>query len=132
MTVSRRTFLGLLAASPLFGAKAVRAKKAKEYKLNVFSVAGFQYHDGPKLLGLIRPGDRLGLAAEPDNPHDKYAVKILWADSLIGYVPRSDNRHLSRLLRQEARLTGRVVEVQADEVPWRAVRVGVWLGGVWK
>ena len=42
-------------------------------------------------------------------------------------VPRSDNRHLSRLLRQGATLAGEVWEADPDATVWEMVRAKVYL-----
>ena len=41
-----------------------------------FFIAGFQYHDGALALKKLKPGKKLELIAEPDNPHDPAAVAI--------------------------------------------------------
>lgn len=41
-----------------------------------FFIAGFQYHDGALALKKLKPGKKLELIAEPDNPHDPDAVAI--------------------------------------------------------
>ncbi len=101
------------------------ANPGADYLLNVFSIAGFQYHDGPKRLHHLRTGECLELTAEPDNPHDEFAVRIERRGVMLGYVPRSDNRHLHRLLRQGARLSCGIVEVNRKAPPWNQVRVEV-------
>ena len=56
-------------------------------------------------------------------------MRIDLGDLKLGYVPRSDNRHLSRLLRQGAALECRIIAVQPKEAPWRGVRVAVGMAG---
>ncbi len=130
--MNRRQFFKSVFALPLLSLpetdQAARMVAAPSFLLNRFSIAGFQYYHGPTLLHRLRPGHPLTLAAEPDNPHDGCAVRIELEGRKLGYVPRSDNRHISRLLRQDARLWCRVREVNKDEWPWRAVRVEVGLG----
>ncbi|MDO3377548.1 HIRAN domain-containing protein [Geoalkalibacter halelectricus] len=65
------------------------------------------------------------LFAAPDNPHDDYAVRIEWRGVKLGYVPRSDNKHLSRLLRQGARLTCRATRINPQAPPWQTPQVAV-------
>lgn len=56
------------------------------------NVQGVKYYGAPNALqnGKLCRGVRLRLEPEPDNPHDRNAVKILLADSNVqlGYVPR--------------------------------------------
>ncbi len=59
------------------------------------AVAGFRYHHAPALFRQLQPGDALDLKREPDNPHDRHAVQVLWRGQLLGYVPRSNNQALA-------------------------------------
>ena len=52
-------------------------------------LAGFSHWDGLALLDQIKPGVRLELRAEPDNPHDPSAIAALLDGRKIGYVPAS-------------------------------------------
>ncbi len=130
--LSRRGFLKLLGAAPAVGAAlqapvSVKAAAPKTTLINRFSIAGFQYYDGPQHLAAFRPGDQLTLVAEPGNPHDEFAVQIYRGRLMLGHVPRSDNRHISRLLLDGVELQGRIEAVCPDNPAWRAVRVGVYL-----
>ena len=88
-------------------------------------MAGFQYHGGRKILRQLRQRENLDLRAEPDNPHDEFAVRIERRGAMLGYVPRSDNHHIHRLITQGARLACRIVEVDRKAPPWNRVRVEV-------
>lgn len=123
----RRDFLKQLLAAPLVGAPAMAAARESRYDFAVFPVAGFSYYDGPELLERIRPGDPVALVREPDNPHDERAIRIEALGRRVGYVPRSENRPLVRLLEQGAELRARVVGVGPDGESWDALRVGVSL-----
>jgi hypothetical protein len=132
MTTTRRAFFKIITALPLSALFARPSAAAQPPKappapllLNRFSIAGFQYYDGPALARRPRPGARLQLTREPRNSHDPFAVEIHLGKAKLGYVPRSDNKHLSRLLEQNARLACRVVEVDPRGGGWRRVRVEV-------
>jgi hypothetical protein len=88
-----------------------------------FRVAGFRYYRGPELIDRMRPGEPIRLVAEPGNPHDPLAVRVEYAGEKLGYVPRRENPVLSRLLRDGARVEGRVVEVRPEEEPWKMLAV---------
>ena len=123
----RRNFLKQLLAAPLFGAPAITAARTAEVDFSVFPVAGFSYYDGPGLLGQLRPGQRVVLVRETDNPHDSRAIRIEALGRRVGYVPRTDNRPLANLLEQGAELRARIVSVQPKGESWDALRVGVSL-----
>jgi len=123
----RRNFLKQLLAAPLLGGPALSAARTAEVDFSVFPVAGFSYYDGPALLDRLRPGQPVVLVREPENPHDPRAIRIEALGCRVGYVPRSENRPLARLLEQGAELRARIVNVQAKGESWDALRVGVSL-----
>lgn len=130
MKVTRRRALRWLCALPAAGLLSARPEARTEaperrFILNLFAIAGFQYYAGPQLVRGMRAGEELTLAAAPENPSDAFAVRIERQGVKLGYVPRTDNRHLSRLLHQGAHLDCRVVEVRAEGSPWRMVKVEV-------
>lgn len=127
MNISRRRFLRAIPALALLLGGAPAQGEARETVINRFCVAGFQYYQGQEVQPWIRPGETLRLIPEPGNPHDRFAVEIYRGGSKLGYVPRSDNRHISRLLRDGVGLACRVEGVGAGESPWNAVRVTVSL-----
>jgi hypothetical protein len=90
-------------------------------------LAGFQYHRGPELWGLLQPGQTLHLTREPANPYDPRAVRIDWNGAKLGYLPRLDNAAASQLLDRGERLTARIAGLAEDRDPWRRVAVEVML-----
>ncbi len=129
---SRREFLQQIPALPILGVLGIRemsakARQGREVLINQFSIAGFQYYKGPAMLPLMKVGERVSLEAEPTNAHDAFAVKIFYRGRHIGYVPRSDNRHISRLLRNRVPLIGHIAGIQPDAPTWQQVQVRVWL-----
>ena len=128
----RRGFLKLLLALP-FGLPLFKrfygGKDAgSQYLLNVFSVAGYAYYDGERVEETLKRGETLVLRAEPENSYDGFAVEILRADGAkLGYVPRRDNKAIHRLLRQGAKVVGRVEEIRPQEPTWKRVKVSLWL-----
>ncbi len=127
--MNRREFLRrlprLLAVIGISVEKA--AGKAEAVLINRFSVAGFRYYEGPRLLPHIKAGHPLRLVANPSHPHDEFAVAIYWKRFHIGYVPRSDNRHISRMLQKGIPLEARIMAVEPEAEPWQQVKVGIWL-----
>ena len=124
MPSTRRQFLGILgglAASGLGGWEPRR--KRRHFVLHECFIAGFRYHEGPDLLPDLQVGDELQLVPEPGNPYDAWAVRIEHRKSHIGYLPRRQNQPISRLLQQGAPVRCRITRVDADAVPWEAVRV---------
>jgi hypothetical protein len=131
-SLSRRTFLRRLSAVPfgLFGIRLpLKVEPApRQTAVGRYYVAGFQYYRGPELIGRIQPGEAVRLAAEPENPHDPMAVRVDHGGEKLGYIPRRENQAVSRLLREGARIGGRVVEVRPDEDPWKMLVIEALLG----
>lgn len=128
MDTSRRGFLALIGA--LAGTQlghVVHAEQAKYFVLNDTHVAGFQFHEGPRVLWDMREGEAVKLVAEPDNRHDEWAVRIERHGRHIGYLPRKQNQVVSRLLQQGCKVHGKLVNVDREAAPWRAVKVQAYI-----
>jgi hypothetical protein len=110
-------------------AKARGVPENASYELDRFRIAGFQYHQGPFILDELRPGDELELVREATNPHDHRAVALYRGKAHMGYVPRSRNRPVARLLDQECALLCRITAVDPDAEPWNAVAVSILVLG---
>ena len=132
MFATRRLVLRWLPTLPLLGllARPARALPVpRKLLMNQFRVAGLAYYDVEAVIHRMQAGDPLRLVVEPTNPHDEFAVEIWHGAHKLGYVPRSDNRHLSRLLCQGATLAGEVWEADPDATVWEMVRARVYLIG---
>ena len=130
MFASRRLFLRWLPSLPLLGflpQPAIARPAPRKRLMNPFRVAGLAYYAVEAAIHGMRAGDPLCLVAEPTHPHDKFAVEIWHGEHKLGYVPRSDNRYLSRLLRQGATLAGEVWEADPHATVWEMVRARVYL-----
>ncbi len=90
-------------------------------------LAGSQYHALADVWTQIRPGDRLTLVREPDNRHDRRAVRVEWQGRQLGYVPRAENRAVARALDEGEKLEARVSQLRDDPNPWRRVEFEVLL-----
>lgn len=108
---------------------ALPATIVQEYELERFFVAGFQHHYGPSMIFGFEPGGLLQLVREPWNPHDPRAVALVHQGHCIGYVPRVVNAPIARLLDQNAPLACRIVYVDPDAKPWKAVDAVITIKG---
>ena len=80
-------------------------------------LAGFMYAQAPLVFTQIQRGDELQLQAEPDNPHDTGAVRVLWRGHPLGYVPKRHNSSLAWALLDGKRLRAQVTQVQMHPNP---------------
>lgn len=90
-------------------------------------LAGSQFYAVAKVWNEIRIGDRLTLTREPDNRHDRNAVRVDWKDQQLGYIPRKENRAVARALDEGERLEARVTTLRDDPDPWQRVEFEVYL-----
>jgi hypothetical protein len=116
-----------------FGIGTIAAKKLQKTEqaprclLNKFYVAGFQYYKGPSIIGTIKTGETLKLIAGRENYYDQFAVKIMRKGLMLGHVPRTDNKHISRLLQQNIKLCCKVAQVNPDRETWQMLKVRIYL-----
>ncbi len=113
----------------LAGLGAVQLAAAESVKVLVQSspLAGSQYYAAAKVWKDIRIGDRLTLTREPDNRHDRNAVRVDWQGQQIGYVPRAENGAVARALDAGEKLEARVSKRHDDPDPWRRIEFEVYL-----
>ena len=90
-------------------------------------LAGSQYHALAEVRTEIRLHDRLTLVREPNNRHDRNAVRVDWRGHPLGYIPRSENRAVARALDAGERLEARITLLRDDPNPWRRLEFAVYL-----
>jgi HIRAN domain len=119
----RRSILVGLAIALAFGAAT-----AQEVRVLVQSspIAGFRYHDAPKIWDELQAGDTLALVHEPGNPHDKNAVRVEWRGRMLGYVPRKENAALAWALARGERLSARVSRLRDSPNPRERIEFEVF------
>lgn len=62
-------------------------ERAGEYSVR-FPVAGWRYYEGEAVIDELRPGAKVWLELEPDNPFDPSAIRVLSSSRVhVGYVP---------------------------------------------
>ncbi|MFZ2855902.1 MAG: HIRAN domain-containing protein [Rhodocyclaceae bacterium] len=90
-------------------------------------LAGSQYYAVSDVWPQIKPGDRLTLSREPDNRHDRKAIRVDWNGRQLGYVPRAENRAVAAALDRGEKLEARVSKLRDEADPWRRVEFAVYL-----
>ena len=78
-------------------------------------VAGFEHWYGAEVAHKLRPGKKLKLRLEPDNPYDPNAVAVLCGKTKIGYVPRAENGMLASFMHFGY---GEIFEARVQSVDW--------------
>jgi hypothetical protein len=112
--VNRRAALAGLAVLIAAG-----TTQAQTVKLLVQSspLAGFRYAEASQVWSELRLGDALELVREPDNPHDRNAVRVDWRGRKLGYVPRAENEALAWAMDRGERVTARISRLQEHPNP---------------
>lgn len=93
-------------------------------------LAGSQYYAVSEIWADLKIGDRLTLVREPDNRHDRKAVRVEWNGRQLGYVPRAENRAVAAALDGGEKLDARVSRlrpVSETPDPWRRIEFEVFL-----
>lgn len=106
------------------------AATAQQVRILVQSspLAGFQYYGGKILWDEMHEGDALTLVREPDNPHDRFAVRVEWRGQKLGYLPRAENQAVAEEMDRGTAIGGRIGKLARDPNPWKRLRVDVLVG----
>ena len=67
------------------------------YLLHCF-IARLQYYAVLEAWKDLKIGDAIALIPEPDNRYDRHAIIVAYGDHKLGYLPRSQNRTVSKIL----------------------------------
>ena len=92
-------------------------------------IAGFTFHDGAIVMCDLAIGKKLRLVRESGNIHDPNAIAIWFGDSMLGYIPRSDNEYMAKLIDMGYAdiFDARVQRVSPEERPEHQVGVIIYL-----
>jgi HIRAN domain len=96
--------------------------------LSHFNIAGFTYYDGVLAFQDLEIGLKLKLKLEENNKYDPRAIAIYHNKLKLGFVPRSENRIIYKLLKVGLNcLEIRVQSISKKEHPENQVHVVVHL-----
>ena len=98
--------------------------------LKSFYVAGFSYYQGALVFSDMKIGSRIDLIGDEDNKHDDYAVELQFKGKKIGYIPKSDNQEISKIIKSGYDIFEAVIQqLSPEEHPEHQVRVAVFVVG---
>ena len=108
---------------------AALAAPAQTVKLLVQSspLAGYRYAEAAQVWPELKVGDPLDLVREPDNPHDRNAVRVDWRGRKLGYVPRAENEALAWAMDRGERVSARISRLQAHRNPRMRIEFEVFV-----
>lgn len=90
-------------------------------------LAGYQYHAAAAVWDQLKVGDTLRLVREPDNPHDRNAVKVEWQGQQLGYLPRMENQAVAAELDRGTAVEARIGRLREAKNPWQRVLIDVFI-----
>jgi len=90
-------------------------------------LAGSQYYAMEIFWSEIKVGDALALIREPDNKHDRNAIRVEWRGHKLGYVPRAQNRAVATAMDAGDKLTARVSSQSDNKNPWQRLAFEVFI-----
>ncbi|MDP2752070.1 MAG: HIRAN domain-containing protein [Rhodocyclaceae bacterium] len=90
-------------------------------------LAGAQYYETKALWNDMKPDDSLTLIREPDNVHDRQAVRVEWQGHKLGFLPRAENRAVASEMDQGTRVEARIGGMVPHKNPWRRVLIDVFV-----
>ena len=124
---ARRLILAACALLALVITRPTLAAESVSILVQSSPLAGSQYHALDAVWTQIRPGDRLTLTREPNNRHDRNAVRVDWNGQPLGYLPRRENRAVAQALDAGRTLEARVARLRDVPDPWQRVLLDVYL-----
>ena len=125
--VTACALLALAIGGPAASPATATAAESVSILVQSSPLAGSQYHALDAVWTQIRPGDRLTLTREPNNRHDRNAVRVDWNGQPLGYLPRRENRAVAQALDAGRTLEARVARLRDVPDPWQRVLLDVYL-----
>ncbi len=98
----------------------------QKIRLATVFLAGLSFYDGPEALSLLEPQMPLQLSREPHNLHDKNAVQVFSGEAKLGYIPRSENKTIARLMDEGKPVEAVILEVNPEEFPAGGIKAEVF------
>lgn len=94
-----------------------------------FYIAAFQHYDGALVLDKLKPGKKLKMVHDPENPYDPNAIELRYKGVKLGFVPRTENELLAIMsfYGHKGVFEARVQQVDPEAEPWLQVRVGIYV-----
>ena len=59
--------------------------------------------------------------------YDKYAVEVYFKNKKLGYIPRTEKKHISLMVQAGVKLNAKVHKVDINKKSWDAVIVSVFM-----
>ncbi len=92
-------------------------------------IAGFSHWEGCLVINDLKPGAKLELERDANNPFDPHAVAIYYENNKLGYIPKNQNEDISIFLDMGHSniFDARVQSVSPDNHPESQVRIAIFI-----
>ncbi len=105
-------------------------KNSRRVHFANFHVAGFSIYEGVLAFDKLKIGKKVTLKPDPGNQFDKYAVEICFEDHKLGFIPRRENKQISKLLQAGVNsFETRIQWIEAQAHPENQMGVIVYVVG---
>lgn len=64
----------------------------------IYKITGLQFQDYDKVKDSLEVGAEVQLVRMPNNQHDVNAIKVMYGEHQVGWIPRISNADLAMLL----------------------------------
>ena len=91
------------------------------------ALSGLSHKDYALHARNIQAGDELTLERDSGNSYDSFAIKVLFEEDQIGWVPKGQNEILARLLDAELDLRARVISHDTSVALDRRLYINIYL-----
>ena len=88
-------------------------------------IAGYAYYHGEKVIGMLKPGLKLDLKREPENPYDNKAIAIYFENHKLGFIPRVNNKVIANIMDQKMPVFAKILKINPGNEVWDKVEVEV-------
>lgn len=85
--------------------------------------ANFRPTETKEIIKSLRVGDILTLEREADNPYDKFAVRCVYQDEFLGFIPKDSNYEIAAALDAGLELTAEIIAFQNSLRPSLSVEL---------
>ncbi len=91
-------------------------------------VAGTGYSEKiEEIYPSLKVGEVLKLVRDPHNKHDEYAIAIMYQNDRVGWVPKSMNTVISRLLDAGKTLFFKITDLAEENTPWKHIAGKIYM-----
>lgn len=121
----QRLFAGGAAILTAKYAGCPKSEEKKDVYLDSVYIAGFQYYKGIAVENDLQENDLLDLKRQADNQYDHFAVEVYRGEHKLGYLPRTDNKMIARMMDQGVKMKAKIRAIDPEASPFRRVKIMV-------